>query len=192
MFHCGQIGNCNPILVGFAKHSGVDLKSKHFADIYRQKHPSELKLRGAADKSYKNRRFSALRRTGAICLHSYSKRVIHESARITANRVPFPSLSPSLESGSWHSPALGGTLTRATGARNCNFSIDITQNHNPRALAARVERSAGRWRMPRTSQRLVRVRINGTRFAVIRADSWIVPFSMRPKPNKKPNHKINT
>ena len=82
------IGKCNPILVGFAKHSGVDLKSKHFADIYRQKHPSELKLRGAADKSYKNRRFSALRRTGAICLHSYSKRVIHESARITANRVP--------------------------------------------------------------------------------------------------------
>ena len=33
MFHCGQIGNCNPILVGFAKRSGVDLKSKHFAEI---------------------------------------------------------------------------------------------------------------------------------------------------------------
>ena len=28
-----SIGKCNPILAGFAKRSGVDLKLKHFADI---------------------------------------------------------------------------------------------------------------------------------------------------------------
>ena len=73
----------NPILVGFAKRGGLDLKLKHFANIYGQKYSGELKLREVADKSCKNRRFSAPRGMGAICIHSYSKRVIHESARIS-------------------------------------------------------------------------------------------------------------
>ena len=36
-----SIEKCNPILVGFAKRSGVDLKLKHFADIYGQKYSAE-------------------------------------------------------------------------------------------------------------------------------------------------------
>ena len=62
----------NPTLVGFARRSEVDLKSKHFADIYRQKYFAEWKSWEPADKSCKNRRFSARRGTGAICIHSYS------------------------------------------------------------------------------------------------------------------------
>ena len=62
----------NPTLVGFARRSEVDLKSKHFADIYRQKYFAEWKSWEPADKSCKNRRFSACRGTGAICIHSYS------------------------------------------------------------------------------------------------------------------------
>ena len=48
-----------------------------------EKYSGELKLREVADKSYKNRDSSPRRGTDAICPHPYSKRVIHESARIS-------------------------------------------------------------------------------------------------------------
>jgi len=37
MFHCGQIGNCNPILEGIESKNGFDCKNKYFADILIEK-----------------------------------------------------------------------------------------------------------------------------------------------------------
>ena len=165
----------------------------------------------SADKSYKNRRFSARRGAYAICLHSYSKRVIRESARI-----PDESRSVSL--------ALAlltvGLLAFANARRNANSrcrrslkEMKISQNtlisynmwahvlraclyFEPSALGERRKREPAFRRTlanaTNTSVRRVRVRVTERDSSEIRADSWMAFFLMCPKPNRKPNTKINT